>query len=166
MIYQYSNYHTFHVDLLSPHMSAGTKTYTACCRSQMRIVLVYSEHRAGLQLKPLHSRPFLLLIPNVHSVLNTGPYKGNWANNRQKISVFLPEEKVYLLCAFLPSLKSLLKWDCLARLAVMQGDLQNQLWKLRNIQLPWADQCSCRFPDASAKISLPPIILLLIIIYY
>lgn len=100
MIYQYSNYHTFHVDLLSPHMSAGTKTYTACCRSQMRIVLVYSEHRAGLQLNSLHSRPFFLLIPNVHSVLNTGPYKGNRVNNRQKISVFLPEEKVYLVMCF------------------------------------------------------------------
>lgn len=64
MIYQYSNYHTFHVDLLSPYMSAGTKTYSGCCRTQMRIVLVYSEHRGIPQGRsPAEAPPLQTLSP-------------------------------------------------------------------------------------------------------
>lgn len=42
MIYQYSNYHTFHIDLLSPYKSAGTKTYSGCCR-RARVIIVFIQ---------------------------------------------------------------------------------------------------------------------------
>lgn len=160
MIYQYSNYHTFHVDLLSPYMNAGTKTCTGCCRTQMRTVLVYSEcraiPRAGLQLKPLHSRPFLLLIPNIYSVLHAGPHKGNWVNHRQKISMFLPEKKVHLVMSFPTQLKKPAEMRLLGQAHSNARRCSKSALKvlyLRNTQLPWADGCSCRFHDASAKTS-------------